>query len=223
MPIAVPTLPATQTAIITQANLKLGISHHVPVPHLDPEMVLIKNVAVPLNPTDYKMPANFPSPGTINGCDFAGIIIAVGSAVKRPLRIGHRVCGAVHGANPIRHQSGTFAEYVEADPDFIIKIPDEMTWETAAAIGGAGIGTVGLGLFYSLGLPSPEKPAEKPVVVLVYGGSTACGTMAIQLLRLYVFATIENASYFNGPNDHHRDPAPALSQSLHVLPRISHS
>lgn len=179
-----PDPPATQTAIITQSDTKLGISHNAPVPDLEPTMVLIKNVAVPLNPTDYKMPAYFPSPGAINGCDFTGTIIAMGSAVKRALKVGDRVCGAVHGANPIRHQSGTFAEYVEADPDFIIKVPKDMAWEAAAAIGGAVIGTVGLGLFHSLGLPGPEKPANKAFVVLVYGGSTACGTMAIQLLKL---------------------------------------
>ncbi|KAL9130696.1 MAG: hypothetical protein Q9217_001175 [Psora testacea] len=180
-----PPVPATQTAILTQANRKLGIAHNVPVPHLEPDMVLVKNVAVSLNHSDYKMPDNFPSPGAIDGCDFAGTVMAVGSAVTKPLQIGDRVCGAVHGSNPVCHESGSFAQYVGATADFLWKIPDSMSFESAVTIGGAGIGTVGLALFHSLGLSaSPEKPAEKPFYVLVYGGSSACGTMAIQLIRL---------------------------------------
>ena len=181
-------LPTHQTAIITQQNGHLDVSHNVLLPQLlEPDMVFIKTIAVALNPTDFKMPARFPSPGAIDGCDFAGIIIQLGPAVRRPLKIGDRVFGAVHGANPLCHQSGSFAEYVVTYSDFLFLAPDSMSWETAAALGGAGIGTVGLALFCSMQLPaSPEQRAEKPFHVLVNGGTTATGTMAIQILRQWV-------------------------------------
>ena len=178
-------LPATQTAIITTNSLQLEISHEIPTPRLlEPDLIIVKNVAVALNPTDYKMPANFPSPGAISGCDFAGVVLKIGPAVTKPFKIGDRVFGVVHGSNPICHQSGAFAEYVAATADFVLKMPDEMDFRTAAVLGGAVFGTVGLALYYSLGLPPPNTPAEKAFYVVVYGASTACGTMAIQLLRL---------------------------------------
>jgi NADPH:quinone reductase-like Zn-dependent oxidoreductase len=65
-----------------------------------------------------------------------------------------------------------------------MKMPDEMSFEEAATMG-SGIGTMGLALFRSLGVPGyPAEPTLKPKHVLVYGGSSATGTMAIQLLRL---------------------------------------
>jgi NADPH:quinone reductase-like Zn-dependent oxidoreductase len=66
-----------------------------------------------------------------------------------------------------------------------MKLPDGMSFEEGASIG-SGIGTIGLALFRSLEVPGyPEEPAITPKYVLVYGGSSATGTMAIQLLKLY--------------------------------------
>lgn len=178
-------LPEFQTAIKQAQKGSLVIRNDAPLPKLDPDMVLVKTFAVALNPCDFKMPTRFPTPGASAGADFAGIVVALGSAMLKDLQIGDRVCGPIHAANPIRHDSGAFAQYVAAYSDLVVKIPDGMTWENAAAIGGAVVGTLGLALFVSLALPChPEKPAEKPFYVLVYGGSTSTGTMAIQLLTL---------------------------------------
>ncbi len=69
----------------------------------------------------------------------------------------------------------------------VIKVPDSLTMEEAASLG-TGIGTMGLALFHNLGVPGyPTKPATDAKMVLVYGGSTASGTMALQLLKLYVY------------------------------------
>ncbi|EHK97306.1 putative protein TOXD [Glarea lozoyensis 74030] len=94
-------------------------------------------------------------PGAIAGTDYAGYVVAIGNNAQCPgLKIGDRVAG------------------------------DEMSFEEAATMG-SGIGTMGLALFRSLGVPGyPGEPALKPKHVLVYGGSSATGTMAIQLLRL---------------------------------------
>jgi len=134
------------------------------------------------------MPDNFPTAGAIDGCDFAGTVVAIGAAVTQPFRIGDRVCGAVHGSNPANLLSGSFAEYVCATADILLKIPDGVSWEQGAAVGGVPLGTLGLAFWEFLGLPfDPEHPAtkEESFPVLVYGGGTATGTMAIQLLKLY--------------------------------------
>jgi NADPH:quinone reductase-like Zn-dependent oxidoreductase len=68
-----------------------------------------------------------------------------------------------------------------------MKIPSHMSFEEAASLG-TGIGTMGLALFHDLGVPGyPTQPATKQKTVLVYGGSTASGTLALQLLKLLVF------------------------------------
>lgn len=65
-----------------------------------------------------------------------------------------------------------------------MKIPDGMTFEEAATLG-TGIGTMGLALYHNLQVPGyPDRPAEVKKTVLVYGGSTASGTLALQLLAL---------------------------------------
>lgn len=67
-------------------------------------------------------------------------------------------------------------------------IPDNVSWEAAATVGVA-IGTVGMGLYQITGL---KLPTEAPQIgdgsdpVLVYGGSTATGTIAIQFAKLSV-------------------------------------
>jgi NADPH:quinone reductase-like Zn-dependent oxidoreductase len=185
-------LPKEQTAIITAptaSSFRLTISNNVPLPTLAPDQVLVHNVAVALNPCDHKMPDNFPTAGAIDGCDFAGTIIAIGTAVTQPFQIGDRVCGAVHGSNPANHPSGSFAEYVCATADILLKIPNGVSWENATAVGGVALGTLGLAFWEFLELPFDfEHPAskEESLPVLVYGGGTATGTMAIQLLKMYV-------------------------------------
>ncbi|RDL35872.1 Uncharacterized protein BP5553_06484 [Venustampulla echinocandica] len=180
-----PDLPTTHTAIKQGAGGILKVQT-APVPELfEPGMILVKTIAVALNPCDYKMPTRFPTPGATDGSDFAGIIVKIGTAVQRTdLHIGDRVCGAVHASNPACLQSGSFAEYVATYSDLVLKVPTDMAWENAAVIGGCVHGSVGLSLWNSLHLPGhPDRPTKTPEYVLVYGGSTASGTMAIQLVR----------------------------------------
>jgi NADPH:quinone reductase-like Zn-dependent oxidoreductase len=177
----------SQTALIQGPDGKPVISHNIPLPAILPTEILIKTIAVGLNPMDYKIPTNFPSPGAIIGCDLAGTVASIGSEVAHltcPLNVGDRVCGGVHGSNALDHESGAFAEYVKADARLVFKIPDFISWEEAATLSVA-IKTVSLSLWRSLGLEAtPERPTENPFPVLVYGGSTTMGTMAIQMLKL---------------------------------------
>jgi NADPH:quinone reductase-like Zn-dependent oxidoreductase len=183
-----PNQPPKQTVILEGDDLRLRIDDDAPLPVLRPDEVLVRTMAVALNPCDYKMHERFPSPGAIDGCDFSGIILVIGSAVPSlgvSFEIGDRVFGALHGSNPIRHESGSFAEHIASEAQFTLKIPDSMSFEEAAALGGTVLATLGMALFRTLELPgTPEEPAQKPQTVLVHGGSSSVGTMAMQLLRL---------------------------------------
>ncbi|KAL4860419.1 hypothetical protein BDV12DRAFT_191716 [Aspergillus spectabilis] len=169
-------LPKTQTAYIQARHETLQLTHSAPLPAMPANRML--------------MPSRFPCDGVVNGTDFAGIIVSIGSQVadlpgKTMWKIGDAVFGACHGANPVDPQSGAFAEYLRADPELVFRKPEDMDWQTAAAFGCSGIATLGLSLFWKGGmglLGSPGEPAKDPEVVLVCAGSTSVGTMAIQLL-----------------------------------------
>ncbi|KAI1772859.1 zinc-binding dehydrogenase family oxidoreductase [Hypoxylon cercidicola] len=189
-------LPSKQTAVVALGDGSLGVSHDVSVPTLEDDMILVKNAVVALNPIDTKMVGKLATPGAIAGMDFAGEVVAVGPKVRTaiPIKRGDRVCGVVPGMHSITPTVGAFAEYVGATDLVTMKIPDNMSLEEGASLG-SGVGTVGLALFKSLDVPgSPKSPATKPVDVLVYGGSTATGTLAIQLLKLFGLNPIATCS-----------------------------
>ncbi|PYI00034.1 alcohol dehydrogenase GroES-like domain-containing protein, partial [Aspergillus ellipticus CBS 707.79] len=162
-----------------------------------PYDLLIRVTAVALNPTDYKMPQHYPTPGATMGCDFVGTVIQSGTAADITLPApGTRVCGAVHGSNPADPTNGAFAEYLVADARLVIRVPDNWSDLDAAALGGIGWGTLGLAFYAHLGLEGrPAAPLQgKKVPVLVYGGATATGTMACQLLSLAGYDPIATTS-----------------------------
>lgn len=58
--------------------------------------MIVKTIAVPLNPTDWKALAQEGNEGTISGVDFSGIVVEVGSKIKN-FKKGDRVCGCSVG------------------------------------------------------------------------------------------------------------------------------
>lgn len=64
-------------------------------------------------------------------------------------------------------------------------IPEDVDFDAAASVG-CGVGTVGYGLYKVLGLPWPEEGHGDitPPWILIYGGSTATGSLAIQFAKL---------------------------------------
>jgi NADPH:quinone reductase-like Zn-dependent oxidoreductase len=151
-------------------------------------------LAVALNPTDFKMITYFPQPDSNIpiGCDFCGVVEDGASQILTAFPRGTRVCGGLfpYGRTEKTEDAifGAFAQYVAADASQLLRVPQHLSAPDGAAIGGICWGTCVLGLFadtQALGLPGrPSKPAEKNVPVLVYGGATATGTMALQLLKL---------------------------------------
>jgi len=158
-----------------------------PKPTLRPDYLLIKVACIALNPTDWKHiqeTSSFSSPLTA-GCDFSGIVEEVGSAVTQPFKPGDRVFGITHSCHTTQPEDGAFGEYLVAKGDITLKIPDGMGFEEAASLG-VQVYTVGQGLYQSLQLPWPTQPLkpEEKIPILIYGGSTAMGTLAIQMAKL---------------------------------------
>ena len=70
----------------------------VPQPKLRDDYILVKVTTVGLNPTDWKhIDFGMAVPGARVGCDYAGVVEAVGSKVTRKFEKGDRIAGMVHG------------------------------------------------------------------------------------------------------------------------------
>ncbi|KAJ5780721.1 Polyketide synthase enoylreductase [Penicillium paradoxum] len=173
-----------------------GLVTDRPIPHLRDDYILVKTVSVALNPTDWKHIAYFAPPGALVGCDYAGTVEAVGKDVKKYFKKGDRVFGFSHGSNAMQPENGSFAEYIVAKGDVQMKIPDGMSFQEAATLG-VGISTVGQALYQSLGLALPTEPIRDATPILIYGGSTATGTLAIQFAKLSGYKVLTTCSPHN--------------------------
>ncbi|KAI5274162.1 putative alcohol dehydrogenase [Aureobasidium subglaciale] len=173
--------PASHRAIVVGEGDKPQINHNVELPKLQPDEFLLRTDAVAVNPSDTKMRGPFASLGGVLGTDYAGTVLALGSKITT-VSVGDRVCGAQNAMNASSPLRGSFGEYNISAGKVWLKLPPHISSEGGSSFG-AGISTAGLGIKL-LQLPLPDAPVLKPAFVLVYGGSTATATIAIQLLRL---------------------------------------
>jgi NADPH:quinone reductase-like Zn-dependent oxidoreductase len=111
-----------------------------------------------------------------------GHVVQVGSQVTKDFEPGDRVAGFTHGVNSVEKEDGCFAEYCVAKGDVQMKVPDTLHDEEASTLG-TDITTVGQGLYQSLGVPLPGS-AQLGYPILIYGGSTATRSLAIQFAVL---------------------------------------
>ncbi|KAH7364700.1 zinc-binding oxidoreductase ToxD, partial [Rhexocercosporidium sp. MPI-PUGE-AT-0058] len=171
---------------------------HRPMPILPPNCILIKTVAVGLNPhelLDIDAPWSLSDAGDLLGCDYAGVVEEVGPEVTRNFKKGDRVCGCTR-PNPLQPDWGTFAEYIIVVADVQLHIPDEMSFEDAASLG-VSVLTAGAVLYDTLGLKLPPAGDEGRRQILIYGGSTSTGRMMIQFAKLFNFEIITTSSPSN--------------------------
>lgn len=120
-----PKVPLLQRALVCSGPGTLALKA-VPVPRLGVEEVLVRTVAVALNPSDHKLLDQSTTAGAISGADLAGIVVRVGSGTETQahLQVGDRVCGFAFGANPGNPQHGAFAQYVAAPARLCVRLPD---------------------------------------------------------------------------------------------------
>lgn len=147
----------------------------LPRPEPQPHQILVRNHAVAVNPIDTYIragliPLELPRPFIV-GCDFAGTIEAVGSAVQG-LRPGLRVWGSNQG---LLGRQGTFAEFIAIDPAWAYPTPDNVPDTHAAAAALVSI-TAHLGLVREARL----QPGE---TLFINGGSGGVGSTVLQMAR----------------------------------------
>lgn len=130
--------------------------------------------------------------GSIVGNDYAGVVVSVGPNVTR-YQPGDRVAGFVFGNLNKFPDTGAFSEYVLGEADISLKIPDSLSFEDAATLGTA-VTTIGQSLYQSLNLPFPTEPAKDSPPILIYGGSSAMGSLAIQFAKLSGYKVVTTAS-----------------------------
>lgn len=189
-------LPSSQKALVIQSKGVAELVTDRKIPTLRNGYILVKTVAVALNPTDWKHIDFLPKEGALVGCDYAGTVVEVGSGVTTKWEKGDRIAGAVHGSSHLEPEDGAFAEYIVAKGDVQMPIPKNLSFEEASTLG-IGITTVGQALYQSLKLPLPTEPAKDSFPILIYGGSSATGTLAIQYAKLSGLTVVATASTRN--------------------------
>lgn len=107
----------------------------------------------------------------ISGMELSGVIEGVGSKVEK-LKIGDAVYGDISN-----YGFGTFAEYLCIDEKAVIKKPDELSFEVAAAIPHASL--LALQAMRDIG------KIEEGQKILINGAGGGVGTIGIHFAKLY--------------------------------------
>ncbi|MCW2879509.1 MAG: NADPH:quinone oxidoreductase [Sphaerisporangium sp.] len=144
--------------------------HEVPDPVFGPDEVVIEVKATAVNRADTSQRKGFydPPPGASPylGLECSGTIAAVGDKVSG-WSVGDRVCALLGG--------GGYAEKVAVPAGQLLTVPENVDLVEAAALPEVAC-TVWSNLFGPCGL----RPGES---VLIHGGGSGIGTMAIQIAR----------------------------------------
>ncbi|KAI7263569.1 hypothetical protein KC345_g9096, partial [Hortaea werneckii] len=120
------------------------------------------------------------------GFDFGGTVVELGTNTSYLWDVGDRVAGMVHGSHAALYTQGAFREYLLTDAELVIRIPAHVSLAEASTIG-MGVSTASQALYQSLSLPPPEaEPKSADQTILVYGGSTSTGSLAIQLAKFQI-------------------------------------
>lgn len=157
-----------KAAVLTGSDVEI---RDLPQPQPKPAEVLVRVRACGLNRADLQMVAGAMhgqrgGAGTVAGIECAGEVVAAGPEAVG-FKPGDRVmCGA----------NGAFAEYAVTDYGRMLKIPDAMSFETAACL------PVGLSTMHDAIVTNGRLHAGE--TVLIQGASTGVGILGLQIAKL---------------------------------------
>lgn len=175
-------LPAQMTvvAISKPGGPEVLVPEQRALPQPGPDEILVRVQAAGVNRPDVaqRSGAYPPPPGAsdLPGLEIAGEVVAVGSNAKRH-KIGDKVMSLVAG--------GGYAQYCIAQDAQAMSVPSALSIKEAGALPET-LMTVWHNVFERGGLKSGET-------LLIHGGSSGIGTMAIQLAKAFgakVFVTV---------------------------------
>ncbi|MFA9201725.1 MAG: NAD(P)H-quinone oxidoreductase [Cypionkella sp.] len=176
------TIPETMTAIGYDAPGGPDVLRPevLPVPRPGPGEVLIRVAYAGVNRPDVIQRQGFypPPPGAspILGLEVAGPVVARGAGVGAEL-LGQNVCALVSG--------GGYAEYCLARAEHCLPVPEKLSLAEAAALPET-LFTVWHNVF-------ERGYAGEGETLLVHGGTSGIGTMAIQLAKAFGLTVIATA------------------------------
>lgn len=157
-------------------RLEMGSS---PIPICNENQVLIKICAAGVNRADlFQREGKYPPPegaSDVLGLEVSGVIHKIGAKVVG-FEIGDEVCALLEG--------GGYAEYAAVNAGQVLSVPKIIRLQDAAALPEA-IFTV----WYNLFMCSDAKKGDR---VLIHGGASGIGVMAIQIANAFgikVFTT----------------------------------
>jgi len=171
-----------------------GAIREDPVPKLEDAQLLVKVHAWAMNPADAMLQdvsLPFVKYPVILGQDVAGTVEEVGPTAAQKFKVGDRVFG-------FSHNNG-FKEYVTLNYTLADKIPDALSFNEASVFP-LCITTSSFALFGKdyLALPFPSlNPSSTGKSVLIWGGSSAVGSNAIQLAKAAGLEVVTTCSAHN--------------------------
>lgn len=134
--------------------------------------VLVKVKAAAFNPIDCQMRQGSRESklmkSSILGRELAGVVAAIGKKVTQ-FKIGDRVAAYVGSLA----SNGTYAELISIPEELIARMPDQLSYEEAAAL--PMVGMTALQCFKRM-----QIPKQKPIFIT--GGAGGVGTILIKLL-----------------------------------------
>ena len=175
-------LPAQMTvvAISKPGGPEVLVPEQRALPQPGPDEILVKVQAAGVNRPDVaqRSGAYPPPPGAsdLPGLEIAGEVVAVGSNAKRH-KIGDKVMSLVAG--------GGYAQYCIAQDAQAMSVPPALSIKEAGALPET-LMTVWHNVFERGGLKAGET-------LLIHGGSSGIGTMAIQLAKAFGAKVIATA------------------------------
>ena len=167
------TFPKTMQAAHFDAPGKPDVIHlaELPTPQPGPGEVLVKVAFAGVNRPDIIQRQGFypPPPGAspLLGLEVSGEVVAVGAGVD-PVMLGQRVCALTPG--------GGYAQYCRVPAGHCLPVPDGLPMDQAAALPET-LFTVWHNVF-------ERGYASQGETILVHGGTSGIGSMAIMLGKL---------------------------------------
>ncbi len=162
---------------------------NIAIPEIADDEVLVEVKATSVNPIDWKLREGYLAEGIplkfpiVLGWDVAGVITRIGQKVTG-FKTGDKVL-----ARPDLTNRGTYAEYTAVKEDKLAMLPENVSYEEAAALPLAGL-TAWQGIYENLEV----KPGQ---TVLMQGGAGGVGIIAIQLMKHIGAHVITTASAKN--------------------------